>query len=1004
MCERNVKSGSWKSLAIALACLVLAQANWGCSAMKKGDGSTRGVQDASASINGVAVEKGEGSDRVIVTASPETIPYSVFKWEDPLRVVVDFKGAQMGEVQSTIPVADQFLQDVEVKPIEPEAEGSQPGVRMIANLEKDLDYEVTKKDGNLVVEFRPLSGSEKVDDLFEIGGGDLTVESGTDVAASEAASDGEWAWSPISSAAAEPARDAAPASSDLGKKLMDIDVVQENDRARVDLMMDGRVGDYSAFTLDKPDRLVVDLWGIKNANKLAKKSIESQGIGEVRVGEHADKLRLVFDAKGEIPSFRLDKDGQKLSVTFSESLDVASAGDVSTVAVTETSPGQASDSPETVSPAAADWPVMDVAQNDEWGGPTMEPAPPGEGVEISRDKQKKVRIKTDNPSPMGPGSGVDWGPGIQSGFQKEGDSKVGVTYIDSVKFEYTNEASTIVIHADRPIRREKWVREDNPEEKIVTLFISNAQVQADQNKSYDTTEFVSPIELFSVFQSPDQPNEVAVVVVMRGWAASKWNTFDNKLSLSFENYPGSLGLGGAPESGLFGPRGEIATGGQGMGGVPSAGDVMGPTGVQYTGPPISLDFKNMDILDALRTIADVSGMNIVVSDEVKGKITIKLDNVPWDQALDLILETKGLGKVEKGNIIRVANKETLEKEIEAEILAREREQKYEKLETRIVPINYLAANDMVKIIKPVLTPKRGSAQADKRTNSLLIIDIPSQVEEAIKLVSALDRPTKQVLIEARIVEATVGVSREIGVSWGTNINASPSTGYPTGLNFPGNVSIGGATLGGAGAAAANTGVNSSGGGALGLTVGSISGVANLDVMLRALEAQEKIHIVSSPRILTLSDEEAVIEQGVSIPYPPPATLTGQSQGWTFVEAALELTVTPHVAADNSITMEIRAANNEPISLPDADAPGISRKQAETVIMLKDGETAVIGGIFKLKESNPSLQVPYLGNLPVVGWMFRDEITETRNEELIIFLTPQIIHPGGSMVGDAVAGG
>ena len=189
---------------------------------------------------------------------------------------------------------------------------------------------------------------------------------------------------------------------------------------------------------------------------------------------------------------------------------------------------------------------------------------------------------------------------------------------------------------------------------------------------------------------------------------------------------------------------------------------------------------------------------------------------------------------------------------------------------------------------------------------------------------------------------------------------------------------------------------SSGGGAVGINFGHLTNVVDLDMLLRALEAKEKIKIISSPRVLTLTDETAIIQQGVSIPYPPPASTAGTAIGWTFVEASLKLEVTPHVAADNSIVMDVKASNNEPVVISGSQTPGISKKEAQTTIMLNDGETAVIGGIFKISQSDPLTQVPFLGNLPIIGKLFGSQINSRRNEELIIFLTPQIVRTGEDM--------
>lgn len=978
------KSASWemlvKMLSVCLAAMLLVTA---CSAKKK-DRDPDSRKNLPAKVTSVKVETGAETDRVVIATDPGSIPYSVYKWVDPIRVVVDIADAVLDQLPSIIPVADDIIQEVEVKVIQTENEEDSSLVRVIINLKKISEYEVSEdNDGRLVVTLDKSESSSGNIDLFP---DTETVSSDTGDSPSELKSGSEdWAWSGQNSQTRSQA-----SKGRLGKNLLDIETKNEKELTRVSLVMDGAVGDYSAFTLENPARLVVDIWGVKNKGKLENKIINQQGILRVRAGQHPDKIRLVFDANGNLPHFRFDKGAQRLMVTFSKSMDVSATPGLSAASATETSGASKADATASNN-KGADWPVMNVAQAEgrevEWAAPSG----PDEST---------------GPAPVG--TRVDWGSIAVTTPDESTTGKVGIAYINSIKFDYSNDASSIIIHADRPLRREQWTREDNPEEKIVSIFISDAQVAADQQRSYDTTEFQSPVELFSVFQKPDptRPNEVAIVIVMRDWAASKWDQYDKKLKFQFENYPGSLGLSGAPTAGMFGPRGEEITGGMapGLAGpVAAPSDVMSLTGApQYTGQVISLDFKDMQIMDALRTIAEVSGMNMVVSENVKGKITIKLDSVPWDQILDLILDTKGLGKVQTGNIIRIATKRELEKEKAEKLASLEAEEKYEPLITKIIPVNYLKAADLVKIVSPSLTKGRGKVIADKRTNSIIIRDIPKAVEESSRLISKLDRPTKQVLIEARIVEASVGVTRELGVRWGTNVNIGPDTGTPTGVNFPNAVQVGGAVLGGMSQANLNAPFFSDGGGSIGMSIGSLTDIVDLDVMLRALEAREKVKIISSPRILTLSDEKAVIQQGVSIPYAPAAVIGTGGQGWLFVEATLRLEVTPHVADDNSIILELKISNNEPVVVAGSQAPGVSKKEAQTTILIHDGETAVIGGIFKITKKEPKEQIPFLGNIPVIGRFFQHSITESRNEELIIFLTPQVIQPTNR--NEVLAGG
>jgi type IV pilus assembly protein PilQ len=353
--------------------------------------------------------------------------------------------------------------------------------------------------------------------------------------------------------------------------------------------------------------------------------------------------------------------------------------------------------------------------------------------------------------------------------------------------------------------------------------------------------------------------------------------------------------------------------------------------------------------------------------------------------------------VRKGNIIRIAPIELIQAERQREVQARDAAEKLKPLFTKIVPVNYGAATEIMARLKTIMSP-RGKAEVDKRTNSIIIRDIQEKLDEAQAMIAALDTPTPQVLIEARVVEASVGITRQIGVQWGANYKAGPQYGTPTGLNFPSTVSVGGAVLGGmpAGSAPLNTSGLSGGGGALGLSFGSLTGVADLDLVLQALESQNKAKVISSPRVMTVNNNTATIEQGVTIPYPPAASLGGAAAQWTFVEASLRLEVTPQVSADKSIVLKVKVSNNQPNQkVVSGGAPSIDKKEAQTEILIHDGDTAVIGGIYKISKSDTITQVPFLSRLPGIGYLFKTRLSSNSNDELLVFLTPRIIEAGGA---------
>ncbi len=442
--------------------------------------------------------------------------------------------------------------------------------------------------------------------------------------------------------------------------------------------------------------------------------------------------------------------------------------------------------------------------------------------------------------------------------------------------------------------------------------------------------------------------------------------------------------------------------------VATAGDAA-PSRPRYTGRRVSMEFKDIDIQNLLRLFAEISHRNIVVSDDVKGKVTIALRNVPWDQAFDLILKTHGLGKEEVGNIIRVAPEAVLEKEQKEALDAQKARQQLAPLKVRLIPVNYALASDVADKIKDVLSD-RGVVTVDQRTNVLIVKDVVENLAKAEGMVRNLDTQTPQVLIESRIVEAATTYSREMGIQWGGNGGFSPATANPTGLVFPSY-----ATVAGAAGEAPNAGtamnpnfavnlpaaIGPGSGGGLGFIFGSAGGAFNLNLRLSALENNGLVKTVSAPKVATLDNQEATISQGLSIPF---AQVSAAGVQTAFIEARLELKVTPHVTADGSILMKINATNNQPNSgITGANGqPSISRKEAKTQMLVKDGDTTVIGGIYTRQTGLSINEVPFLGKIPILGWLFKHRADSDNRTELLIFITPRILNR--QQVVSAGAGG
>lgn len=426
----------------------------------------------------------------------------------------------------------------------------------------------------------------------------------------------------------------------------------------------------------------------------------------------------------------------------------------------------------------------------------------------------------------------------------------------------------------------------------------------------------------------------------------------------------------------------------------------------YRGRRIDLDLKDADVHNVLRLLADVGRVNIITADNVKGSVTIRMRDVPWDRALDVVLQAKSLGMVQEGNVIRVAPLADLEKEREMAIARRKQEYELTPIETRLIPVSYATAGDVQSRAKDLLSP-RGSIAVDDRTNMLIARDVPGNLNQVEELIRSLDTQTPQVLVEARIVEATSRYLRDIGVQWGGDASFSSATGNPTGLAFPSSVGVvGGASDGQTPTAGLspftnrvqnpNFAVNlpatvgTGQGGAVGLTFGHINNTINLALRLSAAETSGMVRIISSPRILTLDNHEANISQGTLIPFSQVSAMGVQT---TFREAKLQLRVRPHVTADGSVSMRVKVNRDEPdfTQTSARGDPTILKREAETDLLVMDGHTAVIGGIFTRNTGRNLDQVPFFGDIPLVGLLFQRRRSSDSRSELVIFITPRIVN-------------
>ena len=447
----------------------------------------------------------------------------------------------------------------------------------------------------------------------------------------------------------------------------------------------------------------------------------------------------------------------------------------------------------------------------------------------------------------------------------------------------------------------------------------------------------------------------------------------------------------------------------------------------YTGKPVTFDFQNIAVRTVLKLIADESHLNIVASDSVTGDVTLRLDNVPWDQALDIVLQAKGLDKRRSGNVVWVAPQSEIAKYEQDKADARIAIEERAEMVTEYIPVNYGNAEDIAKLLTDEsknstgggggggstqsrgFLSSRGSLSFDRRTNTLLVIDIPDRVANIKDLVSQLDRPVDQVVIEARIVIATESFARELGAKFGIN-GATGKAGDRSSLGFGSTTDVSGnnaeergnnvsptnprgfsddyqkglnvnlpATLAGAGSFALSI-----------LNAGYL-----LDVELSALQTEGRGEVISNPRVVTSNQKEAVITQGREIGY---VTVTGgQSNNVPtvqFKEALLQLKVTPTITNDGRVFLNMFVTKNEQdgrIDLGDFGyVPTIARREVNTAVLVDDGQTVVIGGVYEFKDQNDVSKIPFLGDIPFLGNLFKRKTRTKEKAELLVFVTPKIL--------------
>ncbi|MFQ5736632.1 MAG: type IV pilus secretin PilQ [Thermodesulfobacteriota bacterium] len=988
------------------------------------------AEESAAASQRVSVEYinvvGDG-DRVLI-GTTGAVKYTVFKLTDPSRIIVDMPGVDLDRVDSTISVDNDFLKDITAVSYGEEKEIG----RLIIGLKEGIDHDVKAGENSILVSLHGMTADAAAEDApgsvvmaSTVVEEDLTDASSetAPVAPAAAQASVEAPAEPVAEAApaepvqvakaevpatavAEAAAEAAPITEAVeplaqAKRILGVERSSEGVNTVIRIKTDGLIGNFNSFSLDDPARIVVDIWTIDNGTGRDVIRVKDGFIKAIRIGAHPDKTRLVLDAAGEsLPAHTVARDVDTIVVTIGPEAVAASvkepapgpntvyaskAAELGVAHVPAPAAVSAKDEPAPVEQATVTEPapVEEPAPAPDVSKAAMEPAPVEdapvtESVPAAPAEQVSMTEPVPAEEPVAAPATATPAPEVNKADVETAPVEQRTERVLSVDYKKVDDTGRLTIVTSGPV---PYTVNDSPDGKTVLIDLKGAVIPEELHRTLDASKLKTSVKTISSYQQRTIPDKaVRVLVKLKSKASYAVNESAGVIQVDFAS----------PVEAPVEAAAATEAGPQKM----SKSDVEGV----YTGKKIDIDMMDANVRDVLRLLAEISNLNIIASDDVTGSISLRLKGVPWDQAFDIILKSKGLDSIMEGNVIRVAPAARIRRERESHLASRKAQQKLEDLEIEFVPVNYAKATDLVKQIQDVLT-ERGTVNSDVRTNTLIIKDVKDAIASAVNLVKRLDTPIPQVLIEARIVEATSSFARDLGIQWGVDYQ----TGGKVSTNTFGGTTTSGQTLTGttttpvfgAATGAENFAVNlpatGTAGtlGALGFILGSAgSNPLVLDLRLSAGESEGRLKTISRPRITTMDNKEAKIEQGESIPFE---TTSASGTATTFIDANLSLTVTPHITPDGSVLMKIKASRNSIGTFTTSSGePSINKKEASTEVLVRDGETTVIGGIVITDKSDTEKGIPWLKDIPGLGWFFKNRSISDSQTELLIFITPTII--------------
>lgn len=561
--------------------------------------------------------------------------------------------------------------------------------------------------------------------------------------------------------------------------------------------------------------------------------------------------------------------------------------------------------------------------------------------------------------------------------------------ITDLKFKANEAGGTVIVQGDRPLT---FTTRSNPDLHQFIIEVENANLPDRLKRSLNTKDIKGSIGAIDAYQNPGSNTARFVIQLREGVTEPTVQQEGSSLLVVANTSSGAVAgaTGAVPgtegaEAGLMGAGGEGETPTAEVTEtkiLPSQNLTEFLAGnTKFYGKKISIETNNMDVRDALSFITEESGVNMVLSEDVKGPISLKLRQVPWDQALVVIMKAKKLGYTRQGNVLRIAPLTDLKtEEDDANKLALAKKN-IEPLKVRMFPVSYAKVDELEKKIKDFLGD-RGKVVGDVRTNALVVTDIQENLERVARLIASLDTQPPQVLIEAKIVEAQESFTRNIGVNWGASGNPIKLGSTPRGpVNMNPSFNI-------------NPSANTVGNMNFNLSVGTLDVFGTLSAALSLSESEEQVKIISAPRIMTMTNEKADINQTTEVPVRQVTQNgTATQETFQFKPLTLKLEVTPQVTADGSVIMKVlvnRQFRGADVSSAGQGAFAVNSREANTRVLVKNGQTAVIGGIYQSDATDGESGVPWFRELPFVSYLFKTKNISKQKSELLVFLTPRIV--------------